>query len=182
MSKVGIVCGIQSNIILVPFLYAHISSRTSNPSTFESNSKFGSFANFAAFAARRRSLPHYSGLNSILPGLQTIPVAWWEPLSHSRPPSSIFSLFLVRVFHCARCAHSHNVFRSFSLLHVSASLEPPPFVFPRIVIPLRVRRHPGRSKNTYIFPSKSKISLTFPSPFILGLRRVPNNYPWFPQT
>ena len=145
----------------MPFLHIHISSRTSNSLAFdsnslafESNSKFGSFANFAAFAARCRSLSHYSGLNSILPGLQTIPVAWWEPLPHSRPPSSIFSLFLVRVFHCARCAHSQNVFRSFSLLHVSASLEPPPFVFPRIVIPLRVRRHPGRSKTLTSSPRK----------------------------
>ena len=41
---------------------------------------------------------------------------------------------------------------------------------------------PRPLQNTYIFPSKNKISLTFPSPFILGLRRVPNNYPWFPQT
>ena len=170
----------------MPFLHIHISSRTSNSLAFESNSKFGSFANFAAFAARRRSLPHYSGLNSILPGLQTIPVAWWEPLPHSRPPSSIFSLFLVRVFHCAQRTSTHvvRILKTFS-----ARFAPTRFCLTGAA-PLCVSwdRHPSARptaprplQNTYIFPSKSKISLTFPSPFILGLRRVPNNYPCSPR-
>ena len=71
-----------------PGLRIHLPSNRIRIPNFESNSKFGSFANFAAFAARRRSLPHYSGLNSILPGLQTSPfvclcLILWPPSSHS---------------------------------------------------------------------------------------------------
>ena len=142
---------------------------------FAALAKSGSSTIFAAFAAHRHSLPHCSGFNSFLPGLQTIPDALWEPLPHPRPPSSMFSLFLLRVFHCARCAHSQNVFRSFRSyafqLHWSRPLwvpwDPHPPARPVAPRPLQ---------NTCMFPSKSKISLTFPSPFVLGFRRFPNNY------
>ena len=82
------------------------------------------------------------------------PVCFVGAFPHPRPPSSILLYF----FHRTRCARSQNIFLLFCPFTFQPHWSRPPFGFPGILIPLRMRRHLGRSKTrTLSFPSRVQL-------------------------